>query len=263
MIQTDITGTLSGLLVGVVLGLVGGGGSILAVPLLIYFVGISSPHIAIGTSAVAVAGSALVNLVPHWRAGNVKWKCALVFSASGVLGALGSAQIAKQVDGDWLLAAFGALMIVVGLAMGFKRGGPGNADVRLDASTAARLLPRLVPIGLGVGLLSGFFGIGGGFLIVPGLMLATGMPLGFAIGTSLVSVSAFGMATAGSYAVSGLVDWRLAAFFVAGGAVGGIFGALAGRWLGGKRNILRFLFAGLVVGIGGWIVWQGVTGFIS
>ena len=98
------------------------------------------------------------------------------------------------------------------------------------ATTAKKLLPRLIPAGFGVGVLSGFFSIGGGFLIVPGLMLATGMPIGFASATSLVAVFAFGTTTAANYALSGLVNWPLAALFIAGGAAGGVFGVFVGRW---------------------------------
>ena len=207
----DFLAAASGAVVGLTLGLVGGGGSILAVPLLVYVVGVASPHVAIGTSAIAVSASAFANLVSHWRAGNVKWGCAAVFAVSGVFGALAGSSVAKAIDGQKLLALFGLLMLAVGVLMLRKRAGAGDPEVRLSKATASRLLPMLIGIGFGVGLLSGFFGIGGGFLIVPGLMLATGMPLTFAIGTSLVAVTAFGAATAVSYALSGLVDWRWAA----------------------------------------------------
>ena len=198
-----VSTTISGGVVGLVLGLVGGGGSILAVPLLVYAVGVTSPHIAIGTSAIAVSLSALGNVVSHARAGNVKWRCAAVFASAGVIGAVAGSTVAKALDGQKLLVLFGALMIVVGLTMLRKRSAAGNPEVRLSMTTARELLPLLLSIGFAVGLLSGFFGIGGGFLIVPGLMLATGMPLTMAIGTSLVAVAAFGAATAASYAVSG------------------------------------------------------------
>jgi uncharacterized membrane protein YfcA len=135
----------------------------------------------------------------------------------------------ESLDGDRLLALFGLVMIVVGAVMLRRRGSGGNPEVRLTAGTARRLLPPLLGIGFGVGLFSGFFGIGGGFLIVPGLMLATGMPLTFAIGTSLVVVTAFGAATAASYALSGLVDWWLAGLFVLGGLLGGFAGAALGK----------------------------------
>ena len=201
----------SGSLVGFVLGLVGGGGSIIAVPLLLYVVGVASPHVAIGTSAIAVSLSALANVVTHARAGTVKWPCAVTFSAAGIAGAFAGSSLAMTMPGEQLLAFFGVLMVVVGTVMFLKKDAEGNPDVRLSFSTARQLLPLLLPIGVSVGALSGFFGIGGGFLIVPGLMLATGMPIGNAIGTSLVAVAAFGATTAANYALSGLVDWRIAA----------------------------------------------------
>ncbi len=213
----------SGSLVGLVLGLVGGGGSILAVPLLVYIVGVSSPHIAIGTAAIAVAINAAVSLAAHARLGTVKWPCAIVFALSGIIGTYLGTVLGKAMDGKSLLALFGILMIAAGINM-LRPNASSNADVRLTTETAAYLLPRLIPIGLGVGLLAGFFGIGGGFLIVPGLILATGMPPRNAIATSLVAVTAFGLTTAGSYAASGLIDWPLAATFIAGGLLGGVAG---------------------------------------
>ncbi len=126
---------------GLVLGLFGGGGSILAVPLLVYVVGIASPHVAIGTSAVAVAASALGNLVPHARGGRVKWCCAAVFALAGVAGSLAGAAAAKAVDGERFLALFGLVMIGVGLAMMRRRGTAGDPAVRLtweSASTSCR-----------------------------------------------------------------------------------------------------------------------------
>ncbi|KQT83870.1 sulfite exporter TauE/SafE family protein [Aurantimonas sp. Leaf443] len=261
--QTLATATGSGGVVGLVLGLFGGGGSILAVPLLVYVVGIASPHVAIGTSAVAVAASALGNLVPHARGGRVKWRCAAVFAAAGVLGSLLGAAAAKAMDGERLLALFGLVMIGVGLAMMRRRGTEGDPAVRLTWDTARRLLPLLIGIGFAVGLFSGFFGIGGGFLIVPGLVLATGMPLAYAIGTSLVGVAAFGAATAGSYALSGLVDWPVAALFVAGGLAGGWAGSALGTRLAARKQALGLAFAGLVVGVGLFIVARGLGALIA
>ncbi len=255
---TDLLGAGFGSIVGFVLALVGGGGSILAVPFLVYGVGVASPHVAIGTGAVAVAASALANLIPHWRAGRVKWRCGAVFAAAGVIGALAGAELAKAIDGPKLLMLFGALMIIVGLVMLRRRGAAGNASIHLTAATARHLLPRLLMTGFGVGALSGFFGIGGGFLIVPGLILATGMPLAFAIGTSLVAVSAFGAATASSYAISGMVDWRLALIFVLGGLVGGLGGAAAGRYLSDRKALLGQIFVGMVISVGLYVILRGL-----
>ena len=201
--MTDTLAALSGALVGLVLGLVGGGGSIIAVPLLMYVVGVASPHVAIGTSAIAVSLSAAANLVNHARKGTVKWPCAASFSAAGIAGAWAGSSLALMVSGEKLLALFGGVMIAIGTIMLLRKDAEGNPDVRLSMATARQLLPFLLLIGFTVGALSGFFGIGGGFLIVPGLMLATGMPIANAVGTSLVAVTLFGATTASNYALVG------------------------------------------------------------
>ncbi len=255
---SDLAGLASGGVVGFVLGLVGGGGSILAVPLLVYGVGLSSVHLAIGTSAVAVAVSAAANLVGYARAGNVKWPCALVFAAAGVAGAALGSQLGKAVDGARLLLLFGLLMLAVAAAMLLRRGEGDDPAVRLTPDTAGRLLPRLVGFGGAVGMLAGFFGIGGGFLVVPGLLASTRMPMIVAIGSSLVAVTAFGATTAASYAVSGLVDWRLVAVFVAGGVAGGAAGTMAARRLATRKTLLSRLFAVVVAAAGLYVVMRSL-----
>ncbi|WP_372617212.1 sulfite exporter TauE/SafE family protein [Falsiroseomonas sp.] len=249
LLQT-LLGGASGVLVGFSLGLVGGGGSILAVPLLVYLVGVPVPHLAIGTSAVAVAANAAMSLVNHARAGNVRWPCASVFAGTGVVGALLGARLGKAVDGQLLLGAFAVMMIVVAALMLRRRDTGEDRRVRLNRGNA----PALVGTGLAVGGLSGFFGIGGGFLIVPGLILATGMPMLQAIGTSLVAVTAFGLATAGSYAAAGLVDWGLAGVFVAGGLLGSTLGARAARRLARRRGLLTRVFAGLILVVAAYML---------
>ena len=249
----------SGSVVGFTLGLVGGGGSIMAVPLLVYVVGVPSPHVAIGTSAIAVAASAAANLIGHARAKTVKWSCALVFAASGIAGAAAGAQLGKMVDGSRLLLLFGVLMVIVGLLMLRPRKSGGNPDVKLTRETMPKLLPMLVGIGFLVGALSGFFGIGGGFLIVPGLIGATAMPLINAIGSSLVSITAFGLTTAASYAWSGFVDWPLAALFVVGGALGGLFGIRLARHLSGYRHALSLTFSGIVIAVGIYVIIRSLS----
>ena len=258
-LMPDLLAIGSGSLVGFTLGLVGGGGSILAVPLLVYVVGVSSPHVAIGTSAIAVAFSAALNLAGHARARTVKWPCALVFALSGIAGAAGGAQLGKMMDGARLLTLFGVLMIVIGLGMLWPRQSGGNPDVALTRHNMRTMLPQLVGAGLLVGALSGFFGIGGGFLIVPGLIGATAMPLINAIGSSLVSVTAFGLTTAASYAWSGLVDWPLAGLFVVGGALGGLFGTRLARLLAGHKNALTRTFSGIVIAVGLYIVVRSIV----
>jgi len=251
-----LPGVLSGVLVGFTLGLIGGGGSILAVPLMVYFVGVANPHLAIGTSAFAVAINALWGLFHHWRSGTVKWRCAALYAGAGVLGALAGSTAGKSVDGQRLLFLFALLMIVVGVLMLRRRRNTGNPGAQCNRENA----PRVVLFGLLTGLLSGFFGIGGGFLIVPGLIASTGMPVLNAVGSSLVAVAAFGLTTAANYALSGLVDWGLALVFVAGGALGSLAGAwTAGRLGTGSGARLSLLFSLLVFAVAGYMLWQSAV----
>ena len=238
-------GLASGSLVGFSLGLVGGGGSILAVPLLVYLVGVPNPHVAIGTSAIAVAANAAANLANHARAGNVKWRCASVFALAGVAGAFLGSTLGKIVEGQKLLALFAIVMMVVGGLMLKGRSGEGEPSVRLNREN----LPKLLAWGLATGALSGFFGIGGGFLIVPALIIATGMPILYAVGSSLVAVTGLGLTTAANYAMSGLVDWSLATLFIFGGILGGLLGARSANSLAGRKGALNTVFAALIFAV--------------
>ncbi len=252
-----LLGAGSGVLVGFVLGLVGGGGSILAVPLMVYLVGVPSPHVAIGTSALAVAANALTGLLNHVRQSHVKWRCSLVFAAAGIAGAFAGSTAGKAFDGQKLLFLFAIVMVVVGVLMLRNRRREGDPSVVLGRENA----PKLVGYGAGTGLFSGFFGIGGGFLIVPGLIAATGMPMINAVGSSLVAVSAFGLTTAANYAFSGLVDWALAAVFIAGGVAGGLLGARLAKLLSGTQGHLTTVFAALIFIVAGYMLLKSAAAF--
>ncbi len=238
MTTQDVFAVLSGIMVGFSLGLIGGGGSILAVPLLLYLVGVKDPHVAIGTTALAVAVTAFINLVPHARAGHVRWGAALTFALVGIAGAALGSSLGKGIEGRKLLVLFGLLMIVVAVLM--QRGGQPVPVHRSPVSRAA--MAKVTAAGLAVGLLSGFFGIGGGFLIVPGLVFATGMSIIEAIGSSLVAVGTFGLTTAFNYALSGFVAWMIAAEYIAGGVAGGWLGARLAMRLSRERMLLHRVF---------------------
>jgi uncharacterized membrane protein YfcA len=240
-----VLGLASGALVGFSLGLVGGGGSILAVPLMVYVVGVPEPHVAIGTSAIAVAANAAVNLSNHARGGTVVWSCALPFAAAGIAGAFAGSIFGKMLDGQRLLALFALLMLLIAALMLKTRSRVGLPDPKMSWDN----LPAVVGLGLATGTLSGFFGIGGGFLIVPALMLATGMPIMNAVSSSLVAVTAFGLTTAASYAWAGLISWGLAALFVAGGIAGGLIGTRFARLLSARRGALNMVFAGVIIAV--------------
>ncbi len=247
---------LSGAVVAMLLALFGGGGSVLATPLLLYFVGVRDPHVAIGTSAAAVAVNAAMGLTAQARAGRVKWPCALVFGGAGLAGTLTGAHIAKQVDGQALILWFALAMALVGLSMLRRPRSEGDPGVHIDRSRTM----RLAPIGLLTGLAAGFFGIGGGFLIVPGLMAATGMTLAHAAASSLVSVTLFGAATSASYAVSGLVDWPVFLALIAGGAAGALGGARLSPLLAARAPMARKAFAAMILVTAAYVAWRASAG---
>jgi uncharacterized protein len=246
----------SGGLVGFALGLAGGGGSILATPLLLYVLGVSSAHVAIGTSALAVSVNAYANLIVHARKGHVWWRCAIVFALAGTLGALAGSSLGLMVEGKRLLLVFGFLMAVVGLLM---------LRPRKTAAVETRPVDRRMCLVTGAvavlsGAASGFFGIGGGFLIVPALIVATGMPTINAIGSSLLAVGTFGLATALTYARAGLVDWPLAAEFIAGGIIGGIAGMLIATKLAMRKAALERTFSVLILSVAAYVIYRSAAG---
>ena len=247
-----ILGIASGALVGFTLGLVGGGGSILAVPLMVYLVGVQDPHVAIGTSALAVAANALLGLFSHARHRTVKWQCGLMYAGTGVVGALAGSTAGKHYNGQRLLFLFALVMVLIGILMLRGRHQSGDGEASCGRGNA----PKVLGFGLATGLFSGFFGIGGGFLIVPGLVAAARLPILNAIGTSLIAVTAFGLTTALNYAWSGLVDWTLASAFIVGGVAGSVTGTRTAKHLAGKAGRLTTMFAGLIFVVATYMLWR-------
>ena len=175
-----------------------------------------------------------------------------IYSVAGMLGAFIGSSIGKRVDGQHLLILFALLMLVVGVRMLKGRGAEGNPGAQCSRENAG----KVVAFGGMTGIFSGFFGIGGGFLIVPGLVASTGMPILFAIGSSLVAVTAFGLTTAVNYALSGLVDWTLAIVFIGGGVMGGFAGTLAARRLSTRKGSLNLAFAMLIFAVAFYMIYR-------
>lgn len=244
---------LSGGIVGFILGLIGGGGSILAVPLLLYLVGFHDPHVVIGSTAFAVAVNAFVNLIPHWRAGNVRWQPAIAFAIPGAVGAYVGSVFGKMVDDKVILFLFAVLMIVIAILM-LRRNRQGEAS----GGSGPTKVTRILPTGLSTGLVSGFFGIGGGFLIVPGLVFSGGLTMAEAIGTSLFSVGTFGLTTAVSYAASGLVDWLVVALYIAGGVAGGVLGVWACSVIGRSVRRLQVIFSSVIIVVACYMLYMNL-----
>jgi uncharacterized membrane protein YfcA len=162
-----------------------------------------------------------------------------------------------------LLALFGLLMILVGALMRRPKPLAEHPSPWLSRDNARRLMPRLLVLGAGVGLMSGFFGIGGGFLIVPGLMLAADMDLKEATGASLIAVLAFGLSAATSYAWSGLVDWPVAALLIAGGAAGSIGGTRLNALLSSRRGAFGQVFAAFLMLAGLYVSARGALNMLG
>ncbi|MCL5116109.1 MAG: sulfite exporter TauE/SafE family protein [Firmicutes bacterium] len=265
----SILAVISGGVVGLSLGLLGGGGSILAVPLLLYVVRLKDPHVVIGTSAFAVSLSAYLNLIPHARAGHVRWKPAIWLAIPGVLGALVGAYFGHRVGGKDLLFLFALLMLVIaGLMMRPKAARPaparavstGEGNGLADAAPAPASRPeRVLPTGFLVGALSGFFGIGGGFLIVPGLVFSSGLSMIDAIGSSLVAVGTFGLTTAISYAAVGLINWLALLEYTAGGILGGFLGYAIATRLSHHRSALNYIFSAVIIVVALYMLYRNAT----
>lgn len=261
-----------GFVIGLSLGALGGGGSILAVPALVYGVG-EAAHAATTTSLVAVGATALVGMVGHWRAGRVRPASGLVFGLVGVGGSLLGSLLNRAVPNNILLLVFSALILVAAWRMHARHtetpchtkqkvevtagGGrehpttaahPSTGDEGSQAveagktRTTASTFWRVVIAGSVVGFLTGFFGVGGGFVIVPALVLALGYPMPVAVGTSLLVIAISSAEGLALRLPSEAIDWQVAIPFT----IAGLVGVLAGDLLAGRVPAAR---------LSRWFVW--------
>lgn len=236
-----------GAMIGLLLGTVGGGGSILTVPVLVYALGLGV-HEATATSLLIVGGTAIAGVVPHARAGRVAIKTALTFGAAGITGAFAGTWLNARVSGPVILLLFGALMVVVAARMAF-RSRPSAGE---EAAATVGFHWTVLATGAFVGLMTGFFGVGGGFLIVPALVLILRLPMRLAVGTSLVIIAINSAAGVVAHLGRGGMDIPLAALFIAGGFAGAIGGS---RFAGHANDVvLARAFAILVAGLGTFLV---------
>lgn len=261
-------------LIGVSLGLLGGGGSILTVPILVYVLHMDA-HEAIATSLLVVGTTSLAALVPHARAGRIRWRTGVVFGLAGMLGAYLAGRVAKFIPPAVLLLLFGAMMLVTAVAMlrGRKapKARPEGADAAGDgaegatpagAAAAKDGSPKDLPVfkvlaeGLVVGAVTGLVGAGGGFLVVPALVLLGGLSMEVAVGTSLVVIAMKSFAGFVGYLGSTPIDWKVAGMVTTAAVVGSFVGArLAGAISPDK---LRKGFAWFVVSMAVFILGQQV-----
>lgn len=255
-LQTQIAlASLSGLSIGFALGLVGGGAGMLSVPLLLYVVKVDDPHVAIGTTAAAIAATASINLISYARAGLVRWRTSVVFAAAGMGGAFAGSRWSLHVDGGAVMLVLAAIVAVVGALM---LTGRQTQQVAASAHGATGRSFATAGAGVAVGGVAGFFGISGGFLSVPALHFIARVPMLEAVASSLLSVVVFGTTTAVNYAAAGKVDLRLALALVAGGVLGGHAGMRAAKAIAVKAGALRRTFATLLLAIAAYIAYRSI-----
>jgi uncharacterized membrane protein YfcA len=232
--------------IGASLGLLGGGGSILAVPLLVYVTGLPA-RVAIATSLLVVGVTSAVALWPHARAGQIRWRTGLVFGSAGMAGAYAGGRLAALVPTFLLMTGFGLMMLATAAAM--IRDRPVPADAAVGRGRAA---PRIAADGLVVGLVTGLVGAGGGFLVVPALVLLGGLSMPAAVGTSLLVIAMKSFAGLAGYLASVRVDWWLAAAVTLAAVAGSLVGSrLTGRL---PEPLLRRIFGGFVLVMGGFVL---------
>jgi len=244
-------------LIGLSLGILGGGGSILTVPVFVYVMGYA-PKVAIAMSLPVVGVTSLVGAIGHWRAGSFDLRAALTFGAVAMLGSLSAARLSSRVPGVVQLTLLGIVMIVAAVVM--LRGSHTDREER-NAGRGIQRWWLVAAVGLAVGMLTGFVGVGGGFLFVPALVLLAGLPIKTAVGTSLLVIA---MNTAGGalgYRTQFDIPWMVVTIF-AGIAV---LGSLAGSRVIGfiPQRTLRAAFAYFLLVMAAFILYQNRATLMS
>lgn len=245
-----------GLLIGVLLGLLGGGGSILAVPALVYGAGVPLAA-AVPMSLLVVGVSSATALLPRLRNGQVAWRIAGVFGVAGAGAAFGGAAVNRLLDPQLVLIGFAALMVAAAVRM-LREQVPVGGDCALPGGGVnwRGCLPKAIGSGLAVGFLTGLFGVGGGFLIIPALVLLLGLSMTVAVGTSLLIIVVNSAAGFAAHAGDTPLDYRLAAVFTLAAVAGSVLAAPLAIRLPADR--LRRWFAYLVLAIAAFVVAQAL-----
>ncbi len=236
-------------LIGVALGLLGGGGSILTTPILLYALHMEAKE-AIATSLLVVGATSIAGVLQHARAGNVEWRTGAIFGAAGMVGAAGGGFVAGYLPSGLLLGFFALMMLATAVAMFRGRKSEGDPEV----AGAGQALWKILADGLVVGIVTGLVGAGGGFLVVPALALLGGLPMKKAVGTSLLVISMKSFAGFAGHATHVSVDFALAGMITAAAVVGSVGGGLLARKV--PADLLRRGFAGFVLLMGVFVLYQ-------
>lgn len=221
---------LSGL-IGLSLGLIGGGGSIITVPVLVYVLGVEA-HAAVGMSLAIVGGTSLIGSLLHYQSGNLRFKTGLMFGVSGIFGAFAGSPLTKLLSPSALLLTFAVLMLLISILMLRRK---PQAESEADEQIAEASTWKALLAGFGVGVLTGFLGVGGGFLIVPALVMFGGLGIKEAVGTSLFVIFLNCIAGLIGHASQNNFDWRLTALVTMLAILGAIGGTFLSRRVAAKK----------------------------
>jgi uncharacterized membrane protein YfcA len=246
-----------GAVIGILLGLLGGGGSILAVPALVYGTGLPLAA-AVPTSLLVVGISSATAVLPRLRARQIQWRLAAVVGGAGAIAAFAGAAVNRLLDPRIVLVGFAVLMVAAGIRM-LRNQNEAGGDCALPGGGInwRGCLPKSIAVGLAVGFLTGLFGVGGGFLIIPALVLLLGLPMPLAVGTSLAIIVINSAAGFAAHAGDAPIDYRIAAAFTAAAIIGSLAAGRLARRLPARR--LQRAFAYLVFAVAAFVVIQAVA----
>ena len=248
-----------GVAVGLVLGALGGGGSVLTVPALVFLLGLTAQEATTG-SLIIVGITAAAAAIGHARASHVQWKRGLLLGVAGVPAALLGTAMNRLVGQNVLLLAFAALMLVAAIGMLITSPGSDHdaSEERGGGPSGGRLWPHVLAVGLLVGALTGFFGVGGGFVIVPALVLALHLPIATAVGTSLVVIAFNSGISLAARLGSSRIEWEVIVPFTAAAVVGSFAGKRVADRL--PATALTRAFAVLLVLVATYVAVRAVLG---
>jgi uncharacterized protein len=249
--MSELVGFALAVVIGVALGMLGGGGSILTVPVFVYVMGFDAKD-AIAMSLPVVGTTSLVGALGHWRSGNVDRRVVIVFGPLAMLGAVAGARLAARVSGTFQLVLLGVVMLAAGVLMLSDRGPVEHPPT--SPPGGSRRYVVLAVAGLGVGVLTGLLGVGGGFLIVPALVLLAGVPMRHAIGTSLLVISLSTTTALMAYHGQATISWRVVAVFTALAVGGAVVGTRAAQRVPARQ--LRRAFGVLVLALAALLLYE-------
>lgn len=247
---TLVLNTILGFTIGLSLGLLGGGGSILTVPALVYLIG-QSPQVAVTTSLAIVGANSALGAYFHRCQGTLNWRVALIFGGAGMIASYTAAGFSKQFSPTVLMVAFAVLMLVIAALLITRK-----STARSTHEGTAIPWWKVIAGGVGVGLVTGILGVGGGFLIVPALVMLVGLPMHQAVGTSLLVIAMNSAAGFLGHLGGTMPDFSLIAVFVAAGLAGTFTGARLGKRV--DATYLRRAFAIFVIGLALFLLYDNL-----